>query len=92
MHPLYREDNAAVYYCPKEAVQDTWYDLSHKSYQQVKNGRGALVSITQQCARADKWQAELSMRDKFLHEKLWNGQTLYPLRGSLDSTEVLSLQ
>ena len=35
--------------------------------------------IIQQFARADKWQAELSMRDKFLHEKVWNGQTLYPL-------------
>eukprot|EP00957_Ditylum_brightwellii_P093265 7102110-Ditylum_brightwellii.AAC.1 len=21
------------------------------------------------------------MRDKFLHEKVWNGQTLYPLEG-----------
>eukprot|EP00957_Ditylum_brightwellii_P128339 9788602-Ditylum_brightwellii.AAC.2 len=47
---------------------------------QVKNERGALASITQQFAKADKWQAELSMRDQFLHEKVWNGQALYPLR------------
>eukprot|EP00957_Ditylum_brightwellii_P083111 6318294-Ditylum_brightwellii.AAC.1 len=44
----------------------------------MKNGRGALASTIQQFARADKWQAVLSMRDKFLHERVWNGQTLYP--------------
>eukprot|EP00957_Ditylum_brightwellii_P028418 2145755-Ditylum_brightwellii.AAC.1 len=71
-HPLYCEDNKAVYYCLEEAVQGTQYALSLKSYQQVKNGRGALVSITQQFAGTNKWQAELSMRDKFLHEKLPN--------------------
>eukprot|EP00957_Ditylum_brightwellii_P073680 5598712-Ditylum_brightwellii.AAC.1 len=91
-HPFYCKDNAAMYYCPKEAVRGTQYASSLKPYQQVKNGRGALVSITQNFARADIWQAELSMRDKFLHEKVWNGQMLYPLRDSLDSTEVHSLQ
>eukprot|EP00957_Ditylum_brightwellii_P020439 1540874-Ditylum_brightwellii.AAC.1 len=63
MHPLYHEDNAAVYYCLKEAVWTTQYALSLKPYQQVKNGTGALASITQKFAGANKWQAELSMRD-----------------------------
>eukprot|EP00957_Ditylum_brightwellii_P098724 7520253-Ditylum_brightwellii.AAC.1 len=45
----------------------------------MKNGRGALALIIQQFARANKWQAELSMRDNFLLEKLWNGKTLYLL-------------
>eukprot|EP00957_Ditylum_brightwellii_P196080 14939436-Ditylum_brightwellii.AAC.1 len=35
-HPLYHEDNAAVYYCLKEVVQGTRYALSLKPYQQVK--------------------------------------------------------
>eukprot|EP00957_Ditylum_brightwellii_P132104 10071869-Ditylum_brightwellii.AAC.1 len=78
-HPLYHEDNAAVYYCLEEAVQGTQYVLSLKPYQQVKNGREALVSIKQLFARVDKGQAELSMRDKFLHDKVQNGQPLYPL-------------
>eukprot|EP00957_Ditylum_brightwellii_P142279 10839515-Ditylum_brightwellii.AAC.1 len=34
MHPLYHEDNAAVYYCLGEAVQGTQYALSLKPYQQ----------------------------------------------------------
>jgi hypothetical protein len=78
-HPLYRKDNAAVYYCLEEAVQGTQYASTLKSFQQMKNGRGALVSIIQQFTRANKWQAELSMRDKFMHKKVWNGQMLYPL-------------
>eukprot|EP00957_Ditylum_brightwellii_P189713 14441196-Ditylum_brightwellii.AAC.1 len=63
MHPLYHEDNAAAYYCLKEAVWSTQYVLSLKPYQQFNNGRGAFVSITQQFDGANKWQAELSMRD-----------------------------
>eukprot|EP00957_Ditylum_brightwellii_P074069 5628428-Ditylum_brightwellii.AAC.1 len=53
MHPLYHDDNAAVYYCLEEAVQGTQYASSLKSFQQVKNGGGALASITQQFVRAD---------------------------------------
>ena len=67
MYPLYREDNAQVYYCLEEAVRGTQYASTLKLFQQVKNGRGALASIIQQFAGANKWQAELSMRDKFLH-------------------------
>eukprot|EP00957_Ditylum_brightwellii_P189553 14429400-Ditylum_brightwellii.AAC.1 len=79
MHPLYHEYNAHVYYCLEEAVRGTQYASTLESFQQIKNGRGALASIIQQFAGADKWQADLSMRDKFLHGKVWNGQTLYPL-------------
>eukprot|EP00957_Ditylum_brightwellii_P079663 6057812-Ditylum_brightwellii.AAC.1 len=79
MHPLYREDNAQVYYCLEKTVRGTQYASTLKSFQRVKNGRGALSLVIQQFARAVKWQAKLSMRDKFLHEKVWNGQTLYPL-------------
>eukprot|EP00957_Ditylum_brightwellii_P163207 12427293-Ditylum_brightwellii.AAC.2 len=34
-HPLYREDNASVYYCLEEAVLDTQYASSLKPFQQV---------------------------------------------------------
>eukprot|EP00957_Ditylum_brightwellii_P173070 13176130-Ditylum_brightwellii.AAC.1 len=78
-YSIYHKDNAAVYYCLQKAVRDTQYALTLKQYQQAKNGRGALASITQRFARADKWQAELSMR------------RYTPLRDSLDSTEVHSL-
>eukprot|EP00957_Ditylum_brightwellii_P094447 7191471-Ditylum_brightwellii.AAC.1 len=53
-HPLYCEDNAAVYYCLEEAVQGTQYALSLKPFQQVKNERRPLVSIIQQFAGANK--------------------------------------
>jgi hypothetical protein len=70
MHPLYREDNAQVYYCLEEAVRGTQYASTLKSFQRIKNERGAFASIIQQFAGADKWQAELTMRDKFIHDKV----------------------
>eukprot|EP00957_Ditylum_brightwellii_P085373 6494928-Ditylum_brightwellii.AAC.1 len=63
MHPLFCEDNAQVSYCLEEAVRGTQNASTLKSFQQIRNGRGALASIIQQFSRKDKWQAELSMRD-----------------------------
>jgi hypothetical protein len=54
-HPLYVEDNEQLYYCLEEAVRGTQYASTLKSFQQMKNGRGALASIIQQFAGADKW-------------------------------------
>eukprot|EP00957_Ditylum_brightwellii_P126376 9633990-Ditylum_brightwellii.AAC.1 len=78
-HPLYHEDNASMYYCLKEAVQGNQYASTFKLFQQIKNRRGALALIIQQFTRANKWQVELFLRDTFMHKKVWNGQTLYPL-------------
>eukprot|EP00957_Ditylum_brightwellii_P196224 14951258-Ditylum_brightwellii.AAC.1 len=79
-HTLYCEDNAAVYFCLKESVRGTQYASILKPCQQAKNGRGALASIKQQFAGTDKWQAELSQRDKFLHSTEWKGKAFCPLK------------
>eukprot|EP00957_Ditylum_brightwellii_P083186 6325074-Ditylum_brightwellii.AAC.1 len=60
-YALYREDNAGVYFSLEEAMRGTVYTSSLKPFQQVNNGKGALVSIKQQLVGADKWQAELSL-------------------------------
>eukprot|EP00957_Ditylum_brightwellii_P085030 6465497-Ditylum_brightwellii.AAC.1 len=51
-----------------------------KPFQQVKNGRRVLASTKLQFPGADKWQAMISQRDKFLHLEEWKGQMLYPLK------------
>ena len=44
-HPLYREDNAKVYYYLEEATRDTQYAASIKPFQRIKDGRGAWNAI-----------------------------------------------
>eukprot|EP00957_Ditylum_brightwellii_P076248 5795935-Ditylum_brightwellii.AAC.4 len=62
-----------MYFCLEETVRGIQYASSLKPYQQVKNGKGAFDSVKQQYTGADKWQAELLHRDKFLYQGEWKG-------------------
>ena len=80
-HELYREDNAAVYYHLEEATRGTTYAASIKPYQRGKDGRGAWMALTSQYAGQDKWEAEIKRQDDLLHQRVWKGQSSFPLEG-----------
>ena len=44
-HPLYKGDNAKVYYYLEEATRSTSYAASIKPYQRGKDGRGAWEAL-----------------------------------------------
>jgi hypothetical protein len=58
-HPLFREDNSAMYYKIEEATRGTPYAASIKPFQRTKNGRGAWFALSSQYAGKDKWEAEI---------------------------------
>ena len=66
-HAMFRDDNAAVYYALEEATHSTSYAASIKPFQRTKNGCGALLALTNQYARNDKWEAEIRKQDDLLH-------------------------
>jgi hypothetical protein len=66
-HPLYREDNSAVYYKLEEATRSTSYAASIKPFQRMKNGRGAWIALSNQYAGNDKWEAEIKRHEQLLH-------------------------
>ena len=66
-HPLFRDDNAQVYYLLEEALRGTSYAPSLKPYQCGKDGQSTVFSVTNQYAGMDKWEAELKRQDDFLH-------------------------
>ena len=78
-HPLYRDDNAKVYYDLEEATRSTPYAASIKPFQRAKNGRGALESLRRQYAGVDKWETELKRQDDLLHTRVWKGQSNFSL-------------
>ena len=78
-HPLFRDDNADVYYDIEIAVRSTQYAASIKPFQRAKNGRGAFHSLCNQYAGEDKWQLELRKNDDLLHNRVWKGQGNFPL-------------
>jgi hypothetical protein len=79
-HPLYRDDNAVVYYKLEEATQGTSYAASIKSFQRAKNGRGAFDAIINQYAGDDKWESEIKAKEAtILHTIKWKGQSNYSL-------------
>jgi hypothetical protein len=68
-HPLFRDNNSAVYYLLEEATRSTTYAPTIKPFQRVNNGRGAWNSLITQYAGDDKWQAELTKQDELLHNQ-----------------------
>jgi hypothetical protein len=78
-HPLFRDDNAAVYYLLEEATRETSYAPTIKPFQRTKDGRGAWNSLINQYAGDDKWQAELTRQDELLHNREWKGQSNFSL-------------
>ena len=78
-HPLFREDNAAVYYYLEEATRGTSYSASIKPFQRRKDGRGAWTALKSQYAGNDKWEAEIKRQDELLHTHKWKGQSNFSL-------------
>ena len=73
--PLYRDDNASLYFYLEEATHSNMYTSSIQPYSQRKDGRGAWFAITNQYAGKDKWGAELNKQDDLLHTNKWKGQS-----------------
>jgi hypothetical protein len=78
-HPLFRDDNSAVYYLLQEATRSITYAPTIKPFQCAKNGKGAWNSLITQYAGDDKWQAELTKQDELLHNRQWRGQSTFSL-------------
>ena len=78
-HPLFRDDNATVYYRIEEATRSTQYAASIKPFQRRRDGRGAFEALVDQHAGHDKWNAEVKKHDNFLHTAKWKGSGNYPL-------------
>jgi hypothetical protein len=73
--PLYDADNSKVYFFLEEATRGRQYAASIKPYQRAKDGRGALISIRNQYAGRDKWEAELKKQDDLIYNQIWKGQS-----------------
>jgi hypothetical protein len=78
-HPMFRNDNSAVYYLLEEATRGTSYAPTIKPYQQTKQGREAWRSLVNQYAGQDKWEAEVKRQDDLLHNRQWKGQSNFSL-------------
>lgn len=78
-HPLYRDDNAEVYYALEEATRGTQYAASLKPFQRGKDGRAALFAIKNQYAGEDKWESERKRQEEVMHNRIWKGQSNFSL-------------
>ena len=78
-HPLFRDDNAEVYYALEEATRGTQYAASLKPFQRGKQGRAALFAIKNQYAGEDKWEVERKRQEDLMHNRIWKGQSNFSL-------------
>ena len=80
-HPLFREDNSAMYYHLEEATQGTTYTALIKPFQQCRDGHDSWFTLMNQYAGRDKWEAEIKCKDNLLHAWLWKHQSNFLLEG-----------
>ena len=73
-HPLFRDDNAEVYFDLEIALRGTSYLASIKPFQRRRNGRDAFMAIKSQYASRDKWQTELKRQEDIVLNRVWKGQ------------------
>ena len=73
--PLYRDDNASLYFYLEEATRSTMYTSLIQLYSQRKDGCGTWFAITNQYAWKDKWGAEQKKQDDLLHTYKWRSQS-----------------
>ena len=78
-HPLYRDDNAQVYFALEQGLRGTSYLSSIKPFQRTRNGREAYFSVQRQYAGEDKWNAEIRKQEEVTHNRVWKGQGQYTL-------------
>ena len=78
-HPLFRDDNAEVYFDLEKALRSTSYLASIKPFQRGRNGRDAFIAVCNQYAGEYKWQAELQKQEEIVHNRVWKGQGNYTL-------------
>ena len=78
-HPLYRDDNAKVYFDLERALRGTSYLASIKPFQRARNGRDAYLAIRNQYAGQDKWQSELKRQEDIVLNRVWKGQGNFTL-------------
>ena len=92
-HALFKDDNAAVYFALEEATRSTSYAASIKPFQRSKNGRSALLALTNQYAGNDKWEVETRKQDDLLHTCVCGkvNQTSH-WKASLPNTEHIAYQ
>ena len=86
-HPLFKEDNATVYYDLEEATRGTQHAATLKPYQRAKNGRAASNALITQHAGKDKWEKELTTQDELVHTRKWSGTTSYTLEAFVGLAE-----
>ena len=78
-HPLFREDNSALYFFLEEATRGTMYASSIQPFSRRKHGRQAWLALTSQYAGKDKWASELKRQDELIHSRKWKGQANFSL-------------
>ena len=83
-HPLFRDDNGAVYDDVESATRGTKYAASIITYKRTKNGRGALGTLKTQFAGKAMFDADKKTHQDFLLNRKWTGTGNFTLERYLN--------
>ena len=82
-HPLYGEDNKAVYAALEEATRGTKYNASVVMHSRGRNGRAAYTQLKSNHLRDDKWDGVIEKCTAQVL-KTWDGTGTYTMESFVD--------
>lgn len=93
-HPVFRDDNKAVYLHLEVATRGTVYSASITPFCRTKDGRSAYMALISQHAGVDKWERELKSNENFLKTRFWKGNSNFSLEKFIEQHRAayISLQ
>ena len=78
-HPMYREENATIYYWLEEYIRTTPYAASINTFQRAKNGQVAWLDINYHFEGRYQWESEMRQHEQLIRTQLWKGQSNFTL-------------
>ena len=83
-HPLFRDDNAAVYDDIEAATRGTKFAASIITYKRTKNGRSAFAALKAAFAGRAMYDADKKVHQDFLLNRKWTGTANFTLEKFLN--------
>jgi len=83
-HPLYPEDNKAVYAALEEATRGTRWHTSVTTHSRKRDGRAAYTQLSSNHLSDDKWDKMIDDA-KAVIDKSWSGNTSITLESHIDN-------
>jgi len=83
-HPLFTQDNTAVYDRMEQGLRGTSYAATMVKYRKKRDGKGAMLALVSQHAGKAVWEKRIKAAEDYMQTRKWTGTSSVTLEAHLD--------